>query len=201
MSKNENSLNKFFLEFGPVVIFFVAYKYAPLGEDFIGNPDLGKIIFATKVFIPVILVSLFLGWFQSGQLAKMPLITAIIVLVFGGLTIWLQNDTFIKMKPTIIYLSFAGILGFGLYKRQSYLKSLMGSALQLQDVGWFVLTKRFIFLFMLLAFINELVWRFMSTDQWITFKTFLIPVATFLFLFFQYPIFRDHLIDSKKKGN
>ena len=127
----------------------------------------------------------------------MPLFTAIIVLVFGGLTIWLKNDTFIKMKPTIIYLLFGGILSFGLLREKSYLKSLMGSALLLEDEGWFILTKRFVMLFIFLALLNEIVWRMLSTDYWITFKTFLFPLATFAFLFFQYPIFRDYLIEKK----
>ena len=197
MEKNENQLIKFLLEFGPVVIFFISYKYAPLGEEFIDNPDLGKIIFATKVFIPIIFLSLLIGWLQTKKLATMPLFTAIIVLVFGGLTIWLQNDTFIKMKPTIIYLSFGGILSFGLLMEKSYLKSLMGSALLLEDEGWFILTKRFAMLFIFLALLNEIVWRMLSTDHWITFKTFLFPLATFAFLFFQYPIFRDYLIEKK----
>ena len=199
MEKNENQLIKFLLEFGPVVVFFVAYKYAPLGPEFIDKPDLGKIIFATKIFIPVIFLSLLIGWLQTKTLAKMPLFTAIIVLVFGGLTIWLQNDTFIKMKPTIIYLSFGVILAFGLLSKKSYLKSLMGSALLLEDEGWFILTKRFVIFFIFLALLNEAVWRVLSTDHWITFKTFLLPLATFGFLFFQYPVFRDYLIEKKNE--
>ena len=197
MEKNENQLSKFLLEFGPVVVFFIAYKYAPIGADFIENPDLGKVIFATKVFIPMILLSLFIGWMQTKIISKMPLFTAIIVLVFGGLTIWLQNDTFIKMKPTIIYLSFGGVLGFGLLRKKSYLKSLLGSTLLLEDEGWLILTRRFVMLFISFAALNEMVWRMLSTDHWITFKTFLIPIATFLFLFFQYTIFRDYLIEKK----
>ncbi len=197
MTNGNNSISKFFLEFGPVVIFFLSYKYAPIGPEFGDNPDLGKIIFATKIFIPIILISLLIGWVQTKELAKMPLMTALVVLVFGGLTIWLQNDTFIKMKPTIVYLSFGSILAFGLTRNKSYLKSLMGSALLMADEGWFILTKRFVFLFVSMAIINELVWRLMSTNDWITFKTFLLPGVTFLFLFFQYPIFRDYLIDRK----
>ena len=197
MTKSNNSIGKFFLEFGPVLIFFLSYKYAPIGPEFDDNPDLGKIIFATKVFIPVIVISLLIGWIQTKELAKMPLMTAIVVLVFGGLTIWLQNDTFIKMKPTMVYLSFGSILAFGLSRNKSYLKSLMGSALLMEDEGWLKITRRFVILFFSMAIINELVWRLMSTNDWITFKTFLLPAATFLFLFFQYPIFRDYLIDKK----
>ena len=198
MRKNENSLIKFLLEFGPLLVFFISYKYAPIGENFVDNPDLGKIIFATKLFIPVILGSLIIGWVVTREISKMPLFTAAVVLVFGGLTIWLQNDTFIKMKPSIIYLTFAGILAFGLVKRKSYLKTLLGSALPMRDEGWILLTKRFMVLFFVLASLNEVIWRTMSTDQWITFKTFVIPAATFLFLFLQYSIFRDYLIDKDK---
>ena len=196
MRNNENSLIKSFLEFGPLLVFFISYKYAPIGENFVDNPDLGKIIFATKLFIPVILGSLIIGWAVTREISKMPLFTAAVVLVFGGLTIWLQNDTFIKMKPSIIYVTFAGILAFGLVKRKSYLKTLLGSALPMRDEGWILLTKRFMVLFFVLASLNEVIWRTMSTDQWITFKTFVIPAATFLFLFLQYPIFRDYLIDK-----
>ena len=196
MRKNENSLVKFFLEFGPLLVFFISYKYAPIGENFVDNPDLGKIIFATKLFIPVILGSLIIGWAVTREISKMPLFTAAVVLVFGGLTIWLQNDTFIKMKPSIIYVTFAGILAFGLVKRKSYIKTLLGSALPMRDEGWILLTKRFMVLFFVLASLNEVIWRTMSTDQWITFKTFVIPAATFLFLFLQYSIFRDYLIDK-----
>ena len=198
MTKSNNSISKFLLEFGPVLIFFLSYRYAPIGPEFTDNPDLGKIIFATKVFIPIIIISLAISWVQTKELAKMPLLTAIVVLVFGGLTIWLQNDTFIKMKPTIVYVSFGSILAFGLSRNQSYLKSLMGSALFMEDEGWFILTKRFVVLFFSMAIINEAVWRLMSTNDWITFKTFLLPAVTFFFLFFQYPIFRDYLIDKNK---
>ena len=196
MRKNENSLVKFFLEFGPLLVFFISYKYAPIGENFVDNPDLGKIIFATKLFIPVILGSLIIGWAVTREISKMPLFTAAVVLVFGGLTIWLQNDTFIKMKPSIIYVTFAGILAFGLVRRKSYLKTLLGSALPMRDEGWILLTKRFMILFFVVASLNEVIWRTMSTDQWITFKTFVIPAATFLFLFLQISIFRDYLIDK-----
>lgn len=198
MRKNENSLIKSFLEFGPLLVFFISYKYAPIGENFVDNPDLGKIIFATKLFIPVILGSLIIGWAVTREISKMPLFTAAVVLVFGGLTIWLQNDTFIKMKPSIIYVTFAGILAFGLVRRKSYLKTLLGSALPMRDEGWILLTKRFMILFFVLASLNEVIWRTMSTDHWITFKTFVIPAATFLFLFLQYSIFRDYLIDKDK---
>ena len=103
----------------------------------------------------------------------------------------------IRDRPTIIYLSFGVILSFGLLREKSYLKSLMGSALLLEDEGWFILTKRFAMLFIFLALLNEIVWRMLSTDHWIMFKTFLLPLATFAFLFFQYPIFRDYLIEKK----
>ncbi len=183
--KKSNSILKFILDFGPVIIFFLAYKYAPLIEVPENERDLEKIIFATKVFVPVIFISLLIHWLINRELPKMPLFSAIIILIFGGLTIFLRDETFIKMKPSIIYLSFAFILGFGLFFKKSYLKFLLSSALPMKDEGWMKLTKRFCIFFLLLSIANEVVWRSMSTDDWINFKTFGLPILTFVFFFLQ----------------
>ena len=140
MTDNKQSgILKILLEFGPIIVFFLAYKYTPLPEAFAGDESLEKIIFATKVFIPTILLSLVVGYLQTKEVAKMPLFTAIIVLVFGGLTIWLRDETFIKMKPTLIYLVFAFLLSIGLLRKRSYLQSLMSVALPMKDKGWMIL--------------------------------------------------------------
>ena len=183
--KKKNSLLNFILDFGPVIVFFLAYKYAPLSDIDINEVDLEKIIFATKVFVPVIFISLIIHWFLNKELPKMPLFSAVIILVFGGLTIFLRDETFIKMKPSIIYITFAFILGFGLIFKKSYLKFLLNSALPMKDEGWMKLTKRFCIFFLFLAFTNEIVWRNMSTDDWINFKTFGLPLGTFIFFFLQ----------------
>ena len=181
----QNSVVKALLEFGPIIVFFIAYKYAPLPDLFEGDESLERIIFATKAFIPIILATVLIGYLQTKTVAKMPLFTAVIVLVFGGLTIWLRDETFIKMKPTIIYLVFASLLGIGLLRGRSYLKSLMAVALPMEDEGWIILTKRFALFFIALALANEYIWRSFNTDIWVSFKTFGLPIATFIFFFSQ----------------
>ena len=193
----QNSVVKVLLEFGPIVVFFVAYKYAPLPDLFEGDESLERIIFATKAFIPTIFVTVLVGYLLTKTVAKMPLFTAVIVLIFGGLTIWLRDETFIKMKPTIIYLVFASLLGIGLLRGRSYLKSLMEVALPMEDEGWIILTKRFSLFFIVLAITNEYIWRSFSTDIWVSFKTFGLPVTTFIFFFAQARLIQNYRIDEK----
>ncbi len=191
----ERPFSKLILEMGPLIIFFVCYYNAPIPENLKNDLDeanLFKIIFATKIFVPAILVALFIGWFQTKKIAKMPLITAILVVVFGGLTIWLNNPIFIKMKPTLIYLIFSAILGYGLLKKKSYLKILMGSAIPMNEEGWLILSKRFVGFFVLLAFTNEIIWRFFSQDFWVNFKTFGLPILLIFFMILQFNLFNKY---------
>ena len=194
-NNKERPFSKLILEMGPLIIFFVCYYNAPIPENLKNDLDeanLFKIIFATKIFVPAILVALFIGWLQTKKIAKMPLITAILVVVFGGLTIWLNNPIFIKMKPTLIYLIFSAILGYGLLKKKSYLKTLMGSAIPMNEEGWLILSKRFIGFFVLLAFTNEIIWRFFSQDFWVTFKTFGLPILLIFFMVLQFNLFNKY---------
>lgn len=194
-NNKERPFSKLILEMGPLIIFFVCYYNAPIPENLKNDLDeanLFKIIFATKIFVPAILVALFIGWFQTKQIAKMPLITAILVVVFGGLTIWLNNPIFIKMKPTLIYLIFSAILGYGLLKKKSYLKILMGSAIPMNEEGWLILSKRFVGFFVLLAFTNEIIWRFFSQDFWVNFKTFGLPILLIFFMALQFNLFNKY---------
>ena len=194
-NNKERPISKLILEMGPLIIFFVCYYNAPIPENLINDLDeanLFKIIFATKIFVPAILVALFIGWFQTKKIAKMPLITAILVVVFGGLTIWLNNPIFIKMKPTLIYLIFSAILGYGLLKKKIYLKILMGSAIPMNEEGWLILSKRFVGFFVLLAFTNEIIWRFFSQDFWVNFKTFGLPFLLILLMVLQFNLFNKY---------
>jgi len=194
-NNKERPFSKLILEMGPLIIFFVCYYNAPIPENLKNDLDeanLFKIIFATKIFVPAILVALFIGWFQTKKIAKMPLITAILVVVFGGLTIWLNNPIFIKMKPTLIYLIFSAILGYGLLKKKSYLKILMGSAIPMNEDGWLILSKRFVGFFVLLAFTNEIIWRFFSQDFWVNFKTFGLPILLIFFMALQFNLFNKY---------
>ena len=194
-NNKERPFSKLILEMGPLIIFFVCYYNAPIPENLkndLEEANLFKIIFATKIFVPAILVALFLGWIQTKKIAKMPLITAILVVVFGGLTIWLNNPIFIKMKPTLIYLIFSAILGYGLLKKKSYLKMLMGSAIPMNEEGWLILSKRFVGFFVLLAFTNEIIWRFFSQDFWVNFKTFGLPILLIFFMALQFNLFNKY---------
>jgi len=194
-NNKERPFSKLILEMGPLIIFFVCYYNAPIPENLkndLEEANLFKIIFATKIFVPAILVALFLGWFQTKKIAKMPLITAILVVVFGGLTIWLNNPIFIKMKPTLIYLIFSAILGYGLLKKKIYLKILMGPAIPMNEEGWLILSKRFVGFFVLLAFTNEIIWRFFSQDFWVNFKTFGLPFLLIFFMALQFNLFNKY---------
>jgi intracellular septation protein len=124
-------------------------------------------------------------WILSGKIAKMQIVTAILVVIFGGLTIWFNDDSFFKMKPTIVYLLFGGILSFGLLRKKSYLEYVMEDMLPLESTGWMILTKRVAIFFLSLALLNELIWRNMSTDSWVNFKIFGLTGALFIFFIAQ----------------
>ena len=128
----------------------------------------------------------------------MPTVGAGIILIFGGLTIYFDNVIFIKMKPTIIYLLFGGILGFGLIKGQSYLRLVMQEMLPLQDEGWMLLTRRFALFFFGLALLNEAIWRSFSTEIWVYFKTFGLTAALFAFLLMQGRLLSNFASDKRE---
>ena len=112
--------------------------------------------------------------------------------MFGGLTLFLQDETFIKIKPSLVYVLFAVILSFGLMRGQSYLEMLMGEALKMQQSGWLILTRRWIYFFICLALLNEFIWRNFSTDAWVNFKVFGILPLTFIFMAAQMPLLKRH---------
>lgn len=193
--KTIHPIVKMVLEMGPLVLFFMSYRWANVPEGASEEDrQLIQILFATKTFIPAILASLAVSWFWTRTLPKMAVITAIMVIVMGGLTLWLRDATFIKMKPTILYAMFAGILGYGLMRGQSYLQYVMGESMALKQEGWMIFTKRFALFFLALAIANEVVWRGFSTDAWVTFKTFALPVATFGFIMSQMGILTKYAI-------
>ncbi len=150
---------RFWLDFGPLAVFFAAYLA-------------GGIFAATAALIPAALIAAFLSWRTEGRVSPMTLFTTVAALVFGGLTIALRDQRFIQMKPTAIYLLFAGCLGFGLLTRRPLLKPLLGSTLKLTDQGWRVLTQRYALFFAGLAGLNEILRRTLSLDAWVTFKVF-----------------------------
>jgi len=198
MSKKPiHPLLKMALEMGPIMIFFLSYRWVTIPDGAsIEEKQLAQIIFATKVFIPAILISLGISWWLTRSLPKMAVLTAVVVVIMGGLTIWLRDDTFVKMKPTIIYALFAGILGFGLMRGESYLQYVMEGSMPLKPEGWMIFTKRFALFFLGLAVLNEAVWRTVDTDMWVNFKTFALPIAMFAFIFSQMGVFSKYALEE-----
>lgn len=163
-----NALTKLALDLGPLLVFFginAAYGIFP----------------ATGAFMVAVMLSLGITWALTRSIPPMPLITAVFVIIFGGLTLYLNNDLFIKLKPTIVNTLFAVILFTGLARRQSLLKPLLDTVMDLTDEGWRLLTWRWAWFFVFLALLNEIVWRSFSTDFWISFKLFGILPLTIIF--------------------
>lgn len=185
------------LEYGPILAFFVAYVRLKDQVFLIGGSEYSGFLVVTAGFIPLMVICTGLIWALTGKLSKMQLVTVVLVVVFGGLSVWLQDERFFKMKPTMIYLFFAAALGFGLMRGQSYLQALMGEALPMRDEGWMILTKRIALFFLALAVANEVIWRLFSTDVWVNFKTFGLTAALFLFFLTQGRLLQAHAIPKE----
>ena len=200
--KEERPILKLILEFGPLLVFFYANAQGEqLAERFplLGNIG-GPIFIATAAFMVAITISLVVSLIVNRRLPVMPLVTGIFVLVFGALTLWLNNDLFIKMKPTIVNILFGSILLGGLLFGKSLLSYLFQSAFELDDAGWYKLTMRWGLFFYFLAILNELMWRNFSTDAWVNFKVFGIMPLTIAFMLFQIPLLRRHGMKLPEKS-
>ena len=183
--KKINPITKMVLEIGPVALFFILYlKLRDRTFDIYGTEYSG-FIFVTAVFVPLIALSTFILYRMTGKIAKMQIMTLILVVIFGGLTVYFNDERFFKMKPTMIYLLFGGTLAVGLLRGRSYLKYMMEELLPLEDEGWMKLTQRLMAFFFGLAILNEFIWRTMSTDAWVNFKTFGLSAAIFVFFMTQ----------------
>ncbi len=193
-----NPLLKSALEFGPVLLFFVAYLRLKDQVFTIGGTEYDGFIVVTAAFVPLLVASTGALWALTGKLSRMQVATVILVVIFGGLSVWLNDDRFFKMKPTMIYLLFGGLLAVGLLRGQSYLKYVMEEVMPLNDEGWMLLTKRLMFCFFALALANELIWRFFSTEAWVYFKTFGLTAAVFVFFMTQGRLFQDYALDKSE---
>jgi intracellular septation protein len=165
-------------------LFKLALEIGPLGVFFFANSRYG-IFAATGAFMVATVISLTLSAVLMKRLPVMPLVTGVFVIVFGGLTLYLQNETFIKVKPTIVNLLFAAALGAGLLFGRSLMKIVLGEVIQLRDEGWRLLTLRWAGFFLALAVLNEIMWRLFSTETWAAFKLFGVMPITFLFMMSQ----------------
>jgi intracellular septation protein len=199
----ERKLNpwlKLGLEIGPLLLFFLANAR---GEQVAAAwPAIaslgGPIFFATAVFIVATLVSLAVSYALTRRLPLMPFVTAIVVVVFGGMTLWLQDERFIKLKPTIIYVLFGGVLLGGLAFGKPLLGYVFDAVFKLTDEGWRKLTLRWALFFFGLAILNEIVWRSVSTDMWVNFKVFAILPITLVFAMLQMPLVNRYALADEK---
>jgi len=205
--QQKSSVLKLVLELGPLVTFFLVNARAAawnLGR-FLPVTDLPEdqipIMAATFAFMIATVLSLTVSLIIYRRVPIMPLISGVIVILFGGLTLYLQNDTFIKMKPTIVNLIFAAALlgGIFIFKRP-LLGLVFDSVLQLDAEGWWKLSLRWGLFFLFLAFLNEVVWRNFSTDTWVTFKVFGTMPLTVLFTLAQLPLMQRHALKEEPAG-
>ncbi len=187
-----NPILKMALELGPVLVFFIAYFRLKDQVYTIAGTEYAGFIVVTAGFIPLMVISTGILWKLTGHLSKMQIFTVVLVVLFGGLTVWLNDPKFIKMKPTILYVAFGGVLGFGLLRGKSYLRHVLEGAMPLDHDGWMILTRRLMLFFFALAITNELVWRLMTEEAWVNFKTFGLTAAIFVFFMTQGKLFRDY---------
>ena len=196
--KQVNPLLKLALEIGPLIVFFFANARGawltttfPVLEAF-GDP----IFLATGLFMIATAVALSVSWLLVRSLPIMPLVSGVVVFVFGALTLWLQDDIFIKMKPTIVNTLFGVVLLGGLAFGKSLLGYVFESAFRLDAAGWRKLTLRWGLFFLFLAIVNEIVWRNFSTDAWVAFKVWGIMPITLVFTMTQMPLIMRHSLDE-----
>ena len=194
--KSVHPLVKTGLELGPIILFFIVYSKIKDQDFTIWGQTYQGFIVATAMFIPLILLTTGILWLLTGKLSKMQLFTALLVTVFGGMSVYFNDERFFKMKPTIIYILFGGILGFGLLRGQSYLRLAMDGAMPMAEEGWMILTKRVMLFFFALAILNEIVWRSTSTETWVYFKTFGLTAALFGFFMTQGKLFQTYGIED-----
>jgi intracellular septation protein len=181
--KHVSPLLKLALEVGPLAVFFIT------------NGKFG-IFYATASFMAATLISLVTSRIFLKRIPVLALVTGVFVMIFGFLTIYLHDDTFIKIKPTVVNTLFAFILAAGLYFRRPVLKLALGEILQMREEGWRLLTLRWIGFFLFLAVLNEVVWRNFSTDTWVSFKSFGLMPLTFFFMMFQITLIMRHQISE-----
>ena len=177
------SLYKILIDIGPLAVFFIFYTRSGLQASILP-------------FMVATVIAVLFSYILEKKIPIMPTVGAAIILLFGGLTIYFDNEVFFKMKPTIINVLFAVILYGGILINKPLLKYLLGAALKLEEAGWKILTQRWIGFFIALAVLNEIVWRTQSTDIWVNFKVFGILPITFIFTMTQFPLIKKYQIED-----
>jgi intracellular septation protein len=175
---------RFILDFSPLVGFFLGYRF-------------GGLLTGTGILIVATLISLSIIYLKEKRVAMMPLVSGVIVTIMGGLTLYLQDETFIKIKPTLVNLLFSSILLGGMCFGRPMFKYVLGHAMQLEEEGWRRLSLRWGLFFLALAGLNECIWRNFPTDFWVNFKVFGMFTLTMLFTILQLPLIKRYWIEEK----
>ncbi|SMX37475.1 inner membrane-spanning protein YciB [Octadecabacter ascidiaceicola] len=199
--KSVNPALKQVLELGPTIVFFVIYLRIKEEVYTFGGTEYSGFIVATIVFVPILLASMAVLWYLTGKLSRIQVFTAFMVIFFGALTAWFNDERFFKMKTSIVNGMFAVILGAGLLRGKSLLQYVMGDMIPMEQEGWMILTKRLALGFAVLAIANEFVWRTMSTDAWVKIETFAFPAALFLFLWAQIVMLQKYVIEPDEDAS
>ena len=193
-----NPILKQVLELGPTLIFFLVYMRIKDETYTLGGTDYSGFIVAALVLVPLLLVAMLILWLLTGTLSRMQIFVAVMVIFFGGLTAWFNDERFFKMKTTIVYGIFAVILGIGLMRGKSLLQWVMAEALPMKPEGWMILTRRLALMFAALAVTNEVIWRTQTTELWVKLETFAMPAALFLFLMGNFMALQKYMIEETK---
>ncbi|MCJ9428104.1 septation protein IspZ [Kordiimonas sp. A6E486] len=183
--KAPSALTRIAIDFGPLIAFFLSFKF-------------GGIYTATATFMVASAIAMVVSRVLTGHVATTLKFTFVVVMVMGGLTLWLKDETFVKMKLTVINTIFALILFFGLKTGRLYIKMLMGTAMEMEEAGWRLLTRNYAIFLAVMAGVNELIWRTQSTDLWVDFKTFGYMGIMIIFLFAQAPVLAKYMPQEEK---
>lgn len=186
VKQEPGGISRLLIDIGPLLVFFVVNFLAPV-------PGPIKVFVATGAFMAAMMAALVYSAVRFKHISPLLLFSGVMVVVLGGLTIWLHNETFIKVKPTIIYAAFAAVLGFGIATGRPLLRLLLGGAYPaLDDAGWRKLTRNWTLFFLAMALLNEAVWRSVSTDTWVQFKVWGVTLLSLLFALAQAPVLMRH---------
>jgi intracellular septation protein len=180
-----NPILKQVLELGPTLVFFLIYMRIKDQTFTLGGTEYSGFIVAALILVPLLLVAMLILWLLTGTMSRMQIFVAVMVIFFGGLTAWFNDERFFKMKTTIVY-------------GKSLLQWVMAEALPMKPEGWMILTRRLMAMFAALAVANEVIWRTQSTELWVKLETFAMPAALFLFLMANFMLLQKYMIEEPK---
>ena len=197
-TKKINPVLKQVLELGPPLAFMAIYFMIRDETYTLGGTEYSGFIVASLVFIPIMLVAMIIMWVMTRTLSRMQIFTAFMVIFFGGLTAYFNDERFLKMRPTIVYGMFAVLLGIGLLRGESWLAFVLNEMMPMEQEGWMNLTRRLASCFVGLAIANEIVWRTMSEEAWVLIENVAFPIVLMGVLFWQIMALQEYLIEENK---